>query len=108
MKASLGALEQLILLALLRLGDGAYGVPIRLEIEERTGRKMTPGAIYTALGRLEARGLVTSWLGEPTAERGGKRKKHYAIEADGLELLRSSYHDVAAMAAGLEPRLEEG
>src|ERR1044071_3738370 len=68
MPERLGSLEQLLLLALLRLGDDAYGVPIRDEIEERTGRVISPGAIYTALDRLETRGLVRSRLGEPTPE----------------------------------------
>jgi len=107
MKPSLGVLEQMVLLALLRLGDGAYGVPIREAIEERTGRAITPGSIYTALSRLEARGLVASRFGEPTPERGGKRKKLYTIEPGGLELLQSSFRELMAMAGGLEPRLEE-
>jgi DNA-binding PadR family transcriptional regulator len=108
MKASLGALEQMVLLALMRLGDDAYGVPIRDAIEQRTSRPVTPGAVYTALSRLEARGLVTSRFGEPTAERGGKRKRHYAIEPAGLELLQRCFRELRAMADGLEPRLEEG
>lgn len=108
MKSSLGVLEQMILLALIRLGDDAYGVPIREDIEQRTGREISPGAVYTALGRHEARELVVSRLGEPTAERGGKRKKHYTIRPDGLELLRRSFHELTAMAEGLEPELEPG
>jgi PadR family transcriptional regulator PadR len=76
MSEHIGHFEQLLLLALLRLGDDTYGVPVRDEIERRTNRVVSPGAIYTALDRLERRGLVRSRLGDPTAQRGGKRKRH--------------------------------
>ena len=75
MAHTIGDFEQLILLALVRLGSDAYGVTIRREIEERTGRVISPGALYTALDRLEKRGFVSSRLGDPTPERGGKRKR---------------------------------
>jgi PadR family transcriptional regulator PadR len=105
MAERLGSLEQLLLLALLRLGDEAYGVPIRDEIEERTGRALSPGAIYTALDRLETRGLVRSRLGDPTPERGGKRKRHYRLTARGSNAVAEAHSGLARMARGLEPKL---
>ena len=105
MPERLGSLEQLLLLALLRLGDDAYGVPIRDEIEQRTGRVVSPGAIYTALDRLETRGLVRSRLGEPTPERGGKRKRHYRLTARGASAVAEAHSGLAQMARGLEPKL---
>jgi PadR family transcriptional regulator PadR len=105
MPTRLGSLEQLLLLALLRLGDDAYGVPIRDEIEERTGRVISPGAIYTALDRLETRGLVRSRLGDPTPERGGKRKRHYRLTAKGAATIGEAHSDLVRMTRGLEPKL---
>ena len=105
MTERLGSFEQLLLLALLRLGDDAYGVPIRDEIEERTGRVISPGAIYTALDRLETRGLVRSRLGDPTPERGGKRKRHYRLTARGASAVADAHARLAQMAHGLEPKL---
>jgi PadR family transcriptional regulator PadR len=105
MRTYLGEFEQLLLFALVHLGEDAYGARIREAIEARTGRVVSPGAIYTALDRLERRGLVTSRLGDPTAQRGGKRKRHYTMQPAGVELRRS--HDaLARMARGLAPRLE--
>jgi PadR family transcriptional regulator PadR len=101
----LGTFEQLLLLALVRLGDDTYGVPIRAEIERRTGRAMSPGAIYTALDRLERRGLVRSTLGEPTAERGGKRKRLYRMTASGARAIAAVHGQIAEMARGLKPKL---
>lgn len=106
MRVYLGEFEQLLLLALLQLKDDAYGVRIRQVIEERTGRTVSPGAVYTALDRLEGRRLVASRLGEPTPERGGKRKRYYRIEPAGLELLRRSQDALARMAHGVAPSLE--
>lgn len=90
MRRFLGEFEQLLLLSLLQLGDDAYTVTIRRTIEGQAGRPVSPGAIYTALERLERRGLVTSRFGEPTPERGGKRKKFYRIEAAGRAALRDA------------------
>lgn len=106
MRQSLGEFEQLLLLALLRLGNDAHGVALRREIEKRTGRDVSAGAVYTALERLEARGLVRSSWGEPTAERGGKRKKLYRIEPLGTTALSRSYTALQQMARGLAPKLE--
>lgn len=106
MRTYLGEFEQLLLFALLHLEDEAYGARIRDAIERRTGRSVSPGAVYTALDRLERRGLVHSWLGEPTAQRGGKRKRHYQLTPEGAELLRRSHEAVARMARGLKPRIQ--
>lgn len=106
MAQSLGEFEQLLLFALLRLNDDAHGVALRREIEQRTGREVSAGAVYTALERLEARGLVRSAWGQPTAERGGKRKKLYRIEPLGVRVLGRSYTALQQMARGLAPKLE--
>ena len=100
-----GAFEQLLLLALMRLGDDTYGVPIKDEIEARTGRSVSPGAVYTALDRLERRGLVRSKLGEPTAERGGKRKRVYRLTTKGSDAIAHAHSHIAHMARGLKPKL---
>src|SRR5262245_6675404 len=102
----LGSLEQIVLLALVRLGADAYGVTVRLEIEKRTGRSLSIGAVYSTLGRLEAKGYVSSETGEATAERGGRAKRHFRVEADGLRALRASQRAIESMSAGLRKRLE--
>ena len=83
-RQSLGELEQVLLLALLRLGGDAYGAAIRAEILERTGRSITPGAIYPTLDRLEARGLLRSRVAGATAERGGRARRYFKITPAGL------------------------
>jgi PadR family transcriptional regulator PadR len=98
---NLGELEQLLVLALLRLGGEAYGASIRAEILERTGRSITPGAIYPTLDRLEARGLLRSHMGEPTAERGGRARRHFHITPAGLREIKRSWRQTAALASGL-------
>jgi DNA-binding PadR family transcriptional regulator len=107
MTTRLGEFEQLLLFALVRLGDNAYGVTIRREIESRTGRSVSSGAIYTAMERLEARGYVSSTTGDPTPRRGGKRKKFYRIERRGAEVLSRSYGALHEMAKGLRPKLAD-
>jgi DNA-binding PadR family transcriptional regulator len=107
MARHLGELEQLLLFALLRLGDDAYGGSIRQLIHERTGRLLSPGAVYTALDRLERRGFVASKLGEPTPARGGKRKRFYQLRPAGAAALREMQARLARMAGGLKPRLGE-
>lgn len=79
-----GEFEQIVLLAILRLEDRAYGVTIRRELAERTGRDASPGALYTTLDRLEDKGLVESRLGDPTAERGGRARRYYSVTTNGL------------------------
>ena len=99
--AYLGEFEQLILFSLVRLGHDAYGVRVRQEIEARTERTVSAGAVYTALGRLEDRGFVRSWLGETAPRRGGRRRKYYAVEPSGAAALEKSFHRVQTMAEGL-------
>jgi PadR family transcriptional regulator, regulatory protein PadR len=107
MARGLGEFEHLILLALLDLEEEqAYGVPIRDAIERRTGRRVSAGAIYTALDRLAARGLVSSRLGEPTAERGGRRKRLYRLEPAGAHALSQSVQLLLDMSRGLLHRLD--
>jgi DNA-binding PadR family transcriptional regulator len=106
MAPPIGDFEQRILFALIHLGADAYGVLIRQEIEERTGRAVTAGALYTALDRLEKRGLVSSRLGEPTPERGGKRKRLYTVEPAGERALAQIYESLQLMASGLRGRLK--
>ena len=105
MARAIGDFEQLILFALLRLGDEAYGVTIRRAIESRTGRAVSPGALYTALDRLEKRGLVSSRLGDPTPERGGKRKRLYTLLPAGDRAIAHAYESLRLMASGLTARL---
>ena len=102
----LGDFEQLIMLGVLRLGDEAYGAAIRQEIHARSGRDVSINAVYTTLDRLEAKGLLRSWVGEPTPQRGGRRRKFYALRPTGLAALRQAYRTLTAMAAGFEGRLE--
>ena len=102
----LGEFETLLLLALVRLGDGAHGTAIRQEILSRTGRSVSAGAIYTGLERLARRKLTSSRLGEATPERGGKRKRLYRLEKRGLEALRTSRRSVQQMLEGFEELLE--
>lgn len=104
---ALGEFEQLILFALVALpAEECYGVPIRELIERRTGRSFSAGAVYTALDRLAARGLVSSELGEPTAERGGRRKRMYRLETPGARELSRSVRTLQVMSEGLLPQLE--
>jgi PadR family transcriptional regulator, regulatory protein PadR len=102
----LGDFEQLVLFGVMRLEDGAYGAAIRQEIHARSGRDVSINAVYTTLDRLESKGLLKSWTGEPTAQRGGRRRKFYALKPAGTAALRQAYHAFNAMADGLEGRLE--
>lgn len=107
MKQRLGEFEQLLLFALLHLGDEAYGVAIRQAVEERTGRTVSAGAVYVAMERLSEQGLVTSRFGETTPQRGGRRKKYYRLEPAGAEALQRSYETLTRMAAGLGEKLSQ-
>lgn len=102
----LGEFEQLILFSVLYLGDDAYGVAIREAIEERTGRTVSSGAIYTALGRLEERGLVTSSTEDPQG-RTGRPRKYYRLRREGARALKDAYATIQSMAGGLIPELTE-
>jgi PadR family transcriptional regulator PadR len=97
----LGEFEQLVLLAILRLGKNAYGMPIRREIEERADRTTSVGALYLTLERLEGKGFVRSELGEVTRERGGRAKRFFSLSASGSQALNKSLLSVQKMAAGL-------
>jgi DNA-binding PadR family transcriptional regulator len=104
--APLGDFEQLVLMGVLRLGDSAYGAAIRQEIHARSGRDVSISAVYTTLDRLESKGFLSSWIGAPTAQRGGRRRKFYALRPAGTAALQQAYRAITAMAAGLEARLE--
>jgi PadR family transcriptional regulator PadR len=93
----LGRFEELVLLALVRLRENAYGVTIRREIAERTGRDVSFGAVYTTLERLERKGYVSSRLGDSTPERGGRAKRYFRIEAPGIRALNETREAVASM-----------
>jgi PadR family transcriptional regulator PadR len=102
----LGEFEQLVLLTLARQGPDAYGVSIATDIAERAKRDVSLGAVYKTLERLELKGLVKSALGLPTAERGGRRKKHYQLSIAGQRALKHSLAALRRMTAGLEAELE--
>jgi len=97
----LGEFERLILLAVLRLGRDAYGMRIRLEIKERANRDSSLGAIYTTLERLEAKGLISSWTGDPSPERGGRAKRFFKLEAPGHHALQQAEQTTAAMSVAV-------
>jgi DNA-binding PadR family transcriptional regulator len=99
----LGEFEQIVLLALLRLADNAYGMKIRREIEEQTSRNVSIGAVYTTLGRLKEKGYVSSRMGDPTPERGGRAKRYFKIEGSGITALKQSREAIESMSRGLEP-----
>ena len=107
MPKSLGELEQLLLMALLRRGGEASGIDLREELEERTDRTVLPGAVYTIMGRLHGAGLVSVFTGDKTPERGGRRRKYYRITPSGEDALARSYRGVARMVEGLEERLDQ-
>jgi len=99
---TLGEFEHLVLLAVARLGDDAYGMRVRREISERTGRDAAIGAVYATLERLAGKGLVASSVSEPTPERGGRAKRSFQLTGAGLEALRRTQQDLAAMMRGLK------
>jgi DNA-binding PadR family transcriptional regulator len=97
----LGEFEHLVVLALLRLDDRAYGVTVRQEIAARTGRDVSIGAVYATLDRLETKGFVRSFRGEPTPERGGRSKRFFRVTADGVEAVSRTHRALARMTEGL-------
>jgi DNA-binding PadR family transcriptional regulator len=103
----LGEFEQIVLLALLRVGADAYGASVCLEIEKRSGRSASLSAVHTTLERLEQKGMVRSRIGDPTPQRGGKRKRHYEVCAPGMRALQASYRSIKKMADGIEDLLGE-
>ena len=98
----LGELEQTVMLALLRVGSDAYGVPVRDEIQRCTGRDLTLGTVYKTLSRLEDKGFVGSWTGEPTPQRGGRRKRYYKATGAGRVAVRRSLENLRTLTAGLD------
>ena len=103
----LGEFEQVVLLAVLRLGDGAYAIPIREEIEARTGRSVARGALYTALERLEEKGCVTSAMRDASEARGGRPRRYFTLTTRGLEALRATHVALRSLSTGLETILEQ-
>jgi DNA-binding PadR family transcriptional regulator len=103
---SLGEFEQLVLLALVRLGDEAYGISIHNELLRRARRDVTVAAVYKTLERLEDKGLAASWVGEPTAERGGRRKKYFRIQPAGRRALTHALASLRRMTDGLPRELD--
>jgi DNA-binding PadR family transcriptional regulator len=103
----LGEFEQMVLLAILQLEGDVYGVPVVEEIERRTGRSVSRSAVYVTLRRLEQKGLVSSWMSDPTPERGGKPRRCVKVEPEGLRLLRESRRAMDGMWKGLDPALED-
>ena len=101
-----GELEQLLLLAVLRLGEGAHGPAIRDELKARAGRRVGPGTLYPTLDRLCEKGLLRSELGEPTPEPGGRAKRYFELTGGGLAEARKAWRGMAALAEGLEDVLE--
>ena len=99
----LGEFEHVVLLALMRLGQDAYGTTIRREIEAKTGRSVSVGALYTALERLERRGFVGTRIGDPSPERGGRARRYYSLKAAGQSALERSRSVLLQMWKGFEP-----
>ncbi len=102
----LGEFEQMVLLAVLRLGDGAYGLAIRDELTSVTGREPSSGALYTTLDRLERKGLVASREGESSPERGGRARRYVQVTAEGRGALQRTRDAFAALWNGLEEAFE--
>lgn len=98
----LGEFEHMVMLALLRLAGRAYGVTVRQEIEARTGREVSIGAIYATLDRLESKGHVKSHFGEPTPERGGRKKRFFQVTAKGMSAVNRTHRAVQSMTNGLD------
>ena len=98
----LGEFEQIVLLAILRLGENAYGVTIRREIATCTAREPAPGALYTTLDRMEEKGLVQSQFGDPTPQRGGRAKRYFAVTKRGRVAVTSAQRSYRSLLEGLE------
>jgi PadR family transcriptional regulator PadR len=101
----LGELEQIVLLAVLRLGDEAYAVPVLAQIEAQTGRKLARGALYTALDRLETKGCLRSRVGEPLPERGGRARRYFTVTPAAVRALKASRLTLMRLWRGLEQLL---
>jgi DNA-binding PadR family transcriptional regulator len=108
MPQGLGEFEQMVLLAILHVKGEVYGVPVVEEIERRTGRTVSRAAVYVTLRRLEKRGLITSWMSDPTGERGGKARRCVRVEPAGVLLLRETRRAMESMWGDLDPAIVEG
>jgi PadR family transcriptional regulator len=104
----LGGFQQLVMLAVLRLGDDAYGARVQQELEETAGRSVSISTVYVTLERLERKGHVSSWLADPTPVRGGRSKRYYALTPDGLAALNEARDALARMWAGVAPSGRSG
>ena len=102
----LGEFEQVVLLSLLRLGNGTFGAAIRRDIQDRLSRDLPVSVVYVTLQRLEKKGMVKSYVGEPTRERGGRRRRHYLLDTPGEQALGRSWRALRTMAAGIEATLD--
>jgi DNA-binding PadR family transcriptional regulator len=98
----LGGFEYVVILGLMRLGEDAYGVTVRQEIEARTGREVSIGAVYATLDRLEAKGYVKSQLGEPTRERGGRSKRFFRTTPKGILVVKRTHNTLLRLMDGLD------
>src|ERR1035438_7541497 len=98
----LGGFEFIVLAALLRLGEQAYGVTVRRELEARTGRDVSIGAVYSTLNRLEAKGCVRSRFGDPAPERGGRSKRYFRATRAGIAAVQRTYQTTQSLVAGLD------
>jgi len=107
MNKYLGEFEQAVLLAVMRLGDEAYGLAIRKELQAQTGRTVSHGAAYITLDRLEAKELLSSRMAEADPDRGGRRKRFFSVTAAGMEALRLSRRALLNLWSGFEDVLEE-
>jgi DNA-binding PadR family transcriptional regulator len=103
----LGEFEYAVLLSVLHLDHEAYAVLIRELIEQRTGRPVARGALYTGLDRLEAKGCLKSRMGDPRDERGGKARRYYSVTAAGMKALRATHEALSSLTKGLESILEQ-
>jgi PadR family transcriptional regulator PadR len=101
----LGELEQIVLLAVLRLGDEAYATPILDEIQAQAGRRVARGALYTALDRLEQKGCLRSRIGEPRPERGGRARRYFTLTPSALRALKESRLALMRLWRGVESQL---
>jgi DNA-binding PadR family transcriptional regulator len=106
-REALGNFELMVMLAVLRIGEDAYGVPVARELEEATSRDVLLGSVYAALDRLETKGLVSSSIGDPTAERGGRAKKYFKVTAKGLREVRNTQRTLVKLWKGV-PDLQGG
>lgn len=108
-RSYLGEFELMLLLAVIQLGDEAYGVPISRALERHRGRGVSVGSVYAAMERLEAKGLVVSTLGEPTAERGGRAKRYFRITKEGLRQVHETRRVLTRLWQTLpDPQLDLG